>query len=48
METGKARRLPVIARSVTLAGIISMDDLLQKAEPTNVEAEPDLSSNEVV
>ena len=48
MQTGKVRRLPVIAHDGTLAGIISMDDVLQKALPVNVGRPPELSTDEVV
>jgi CBS domain-containing protein len=47
MQTGKVRRLPVITRDGALAGIISMDDVFQKATPMNDEGKPDLSSDEV-
>jgi CBS domain-containing protein len=48
MQTGKVRRLPVITHNGALAGIVSMDDILLKAEPMSLGKQPDLSSDEVV
>ena len=46
---GKAtvHRLPVIAQNGTLVGVLSMDDILFRAEPTSLGKEPELSSDEV-
>jgi CBS domain-containing protein len=48
MEEGRVRRLPVIAKNGTLAGVISMDDALLRTEPMSLGREPELSSDEVV
>jgi predicted transcriptional regulator len=48
MKEGKVRRLPVIAKNAFLVGVISMDDILLRTEPTSLGKEPELSSNEVV
>lgn len=48
MKEGKVRRLPVIAKNGTLAGVVSTDDILLRAEPTNMGRHPELSSDEVV
>lgn len=36
MKEGKVPRLPVIAKNGTLAGVISMDGILLRAEPTSL------------
>lgn len=38
----------VIAKNGTLAGVVSMDDILLRAEPTHLGKEPELSTDEVV
>jgi hypothetical protein len=48
MKEGKVRRLPVIAKNGPLVGVVSMDDILLRAEPTRPGKEPELSSDEVV
>jgi len=48
MKEGNVRRLPVIAKNGTLAGVVSMDDILLQAEPTRLGREPELSTDEVV
>lgn len=48
MKEGKARRLPVIAKNGTLAGVVSMDDIMLRAEPARFGKEPELSTDEVV
>jgi CBS domain-containing protein len=48
MKIGKVRRLPVIAHKGSLVGVISMDDILLRAEPMRLGKEPELSSDEVV
>lgn len=48
MKEGRVRRLPVIAKNGTLAGVISMDDILLRTEPMSLGREPELSSDEVV
>jgi CBS domain-containing protein len=48
MKEGKVRRLPVIAKDGPLVGVVSMDDILLRAEPTRPGKEPELSTDEVV
>jgi CBS domain-containing protein len=48
MGEGHIRRLPVVDFSGNLAGVLSMDDLLLRAEPNRVGKEPELSADEVV
>jgi len=48
MQTGRVRRLPVITHEGALAGIVSIDDALLKAEPMSAGKQPELSSDEVV
>jgi CBS domain-containing protein len=48
MGEGHVRRLPVVDLSGNLAGVISMDDLLFRAEPNRAGREPELSADEVV
>jgi CBS domain-containing protein len=48
MKEGKVRRLPVIAQKGSLVGVISMDDMLLRAEPMSLGKEPELSGDEVV
>jgi|SRR5690242_12872195 len=48
MKEGRVRRLPVIAKNGTLAGVVSTDDILLRAEPTTTGKHPELSSDEVV
>jgi CBS domain-containing protein len=48
MQTGKVRRLPVVAHDGALAGVVSMDDILLKVEPMTLGKQPELSSDEVV
>ena len=48
MREGHVRRLPVVDSSGNLAGVVSMDDLLLRAEPDRVGREPELSADEVV
>ena len=48
MKEGKVRRLPVIAKKGSLVGVISMDDILLRTEPTSLGKQPELSSDEVV
>ena len=48
MKEGKVRRLPVIAKNVSLVGVVSMDDILLRTEPTSLGRQPELSSDEVV
>jgi CBS domain-containing protein len=48
MKEGRVRRLPVIAKNGPLLGVVSMDDILLRAEPTRLGKEPELSTDEVV
>lgn len=48
MKAGRVRRLPVIAKDGTLVGVISMDDVLLRAEATNVTKPDEISALEVV
>ncbi len=48
MREGHVRRLPVIAKNNTLVGVLSMDDVLLRAESTSGWKAGDLSAQEVV
>jgi CBS domain-containing protein len=48
MREGHVRRLPVVDFHGNLAGVVSMDDLLLRAEPDRAGKEPELSADEVV
>ena len=48
MQEGLVRRLPVIGANGTLAGVISIDDLLLRAEAPGIGKRPELSIEEVV
>jgi CBS domain-containing protein len=48
MQEGGVRRLPVIAQNETVVGVISMDDLLLRAEVPGIGKRPDLSTEEVI
>jgi CBS domain-containing protein len=48
MKEGAVRRLPVIVENGTLVGVISMDDLLLRAEPMGIGKLTELSAEEVV
>lgn len=48
MQEGGVRRLPVIGKNGTLAGVISMDDLLLRARVPGIGNRPELSIDEVV
>jgi CBS-domain-containing membrane protein len=48
MQEGGVRRLPVIVENGTLVGVISMDDLLLRAEAPGIGRQPELSTEEVV
>ena len=48
MREGHVRRLPVVNFAGNLAGVVSMDDLLLRAEPDRAGKEPELSADEVV
>ncbi len=48
MRDGHVRRLPVVNSDSKVVGIISLHDILLRAEPSRFGKEPDLSSDEVV
>lgn len=48
MQEGGVRRLPVIAQNETVVGVISMDDLLLRAEVPGIGKRPELSTEEVI
>jgi CBS domain-containing protein len=48
MREGHVRRLPVITKEGTLVGVISMDDVLLRAEAPSLGKLPELSSEEIV
>ncbi len=47
MQEGAVRRLPVIVQNGTLVGVISVDDLLLRAEAPGIGRQPELSTEEV-
>ena len=44
----KVRRLLVVGRDGSLVGVLSMDDILLRAEPLRLGKEPELSTDEVI
>jgi CBS domain-containing protein len=48
LKEATVRRLPVVSRDGTLVGVLSMDDILLRAEPSRLGKEPELTSDEVV
>jgi len=48
MQEGGVRRLPVIVEKGTLVGVISMDDLLLRADAAGIGKQPELSTEDVV
>jgi CBS domain-containing protein len=48
MREGQVRRLVIISRDGTLAGVLSLDDVLCRAEYSKQGKEPELTSEEVV
>lgn len=48
MREGHVRRLPVITKEGALVGVISMDDVLLRAEAPSLGKAPELSSEEIV
>lgn len=48
MREGHVRRLPVINKQNALVGVISMDDVLLRAEAPSLGITPELSSEEIV
>jgi CBS domain-containing protein len=48
MTEGRVRRLPVLSKDRALVGVISIDDVLLRAEPLSVGKVGELSSDEAV
>ena len=48
MAEAKVRRLPVRAQNGTLVGVLSMNDILLRAEPLGLGKTPELSRDDVV
>ena len=48
MREGHVRRLPVITKEGALVGVISMDDVLLRAESPSLGKVPELSSEDIV
>lgn len=48
MQSGAVRRLPVITREGTLAGVISMDDILLHAESSRWGRKPEVPGDAVI
>jgi CBS domain-containing protein len=48
MQEHKVRRLPVVAEDGTLEGMLSLNDIILKAEPANNKRTPELSYGDVV
>lgn len=48
LRDAKVRRLPVVGRDGSLVGILSVDDILSRAEPRGLGKEPELSADEVI
>ncbi len=48
MREGQVRRLPVITVDAKLVGVLSLHDIVLKAQPTHPGKEPELSTDEVM
>ena len=44
----RVRRLPVVAKDGSLIGVLSIDDILSRAEPRGLGKEPELSADEAI
>ena len=47
-KEARVRRMPVVGREGSLVGILSIDDILSRAEPRGLGKEPELSTDEVI
>jgi CBS domain-containing protein len=48
MREGRVRRLPVITKAGKLVGVVSIDEVVLRAEPLNLGRAPELSGEDVI